>query len=146
MSTDLGRELNESSRELPTDDDFPAPSRSRSRRLVRWALVCSPRARLHASIRSKLSVTNSRFRNILDSPDKSPSRRYTICYAFPSKPLRFAPVAKGSGSVSSYRVPQMGNSGDSCSFPKRSKSLRRMVDGRRLELPASSLRTRRSSN
>jgi HlyD family secretion protein len=38
MSTDLGRELNESSRELPTDDDFPAPSRSRSRRVVRALL------------------------------------------------------------------------------------------------------------
>ena len=38
MSTDLGRELNESSRELPTDDDFPAPSRSRSRRVARALL------------------------------------------------------------------------------------------------------------
>jgi HlyD family secretion protein len=38
MSTDLDRELNESSRELPTDDDFPAPSRSRSRRVVRALL------------------------------------------------------------------------------------------------------------
>ncbi len=40
MSTDLDRELNES--ELPTDDDFPAPSRSRSRRVVRallWGAV-----------------------------------------------------------------------------------------------------------
>jgi HlyD family secretion protein len=38
MATDLGRELNESSHELPTDDDFPAPSRSRSRRVVRALL------------------------------------------------------------------------------------------------------------
>jgi HlyD family secretion protein len=38
MATDLGRELNESPRELPTDDDFPAPSRSRSRRVVRALL------------------------------------------------------------------------------------------------------------
>lgn len=38
MSTDLDRELNDSSRELPTDDDFPAPSRSRSRRVVRALL------------------------------------------------------------------------------------------------------------
>ena len=38
MSTDLDRELNESSRELPTDDDFPAPSRSRSQRVVRALL------------------------------------------------------------------------------------------------------------
>jgi HlyD family secretion protein len=38
MATDLGRELNESFHELPTDDDFPAPSRSRSRRVVRALL------------------------------------------------------------------------------------------------------------
>jgi HlyD family secretion protein len=40
MSTELDRELNETVREMPADDDFPAPSRGRSRRVVRslvWA-------------------------------------------------------------------------------------------------------------
>jgi HlyD family secretion protein len=44
MSTDLDRELNENSRELPTDDDFPAPSRSRSQRVVRallWGAIAA---------------------------------------------------------------------------------------------------------
>ena len=41
---------------------------------------------------------------------------------------------------------QMGNLGNCCNFQKRSNLLRRLVEGRGLEPPASSLRTRRSSN
>ena len=54
------------------------------------------RKALHASIRSKLSVTNSRFRVSLDSPDKSPSRRAQnlLCLAkFEACGLR--PLPKG---------------------------------------------------
>ena len=40
----------------------------------------------------------------------------------------------------------MGSWGNSCNSGKQCKLLKRLVDGMRLELTASSLRTRRSSN
>ena len=39
----------------------------------------------------------------------------------------------------------MGNLGNCCNFQKRSNLLRRLVEGRGLEPPASSLRTRREA-
>jgi len=44
MSTDLHRDLHQASNDIPADDDFPAPSRSRSRRVIRalvWAAVAA---------------------------------------------------------------------------------------------------------